>query len=117
MSNSSTQPQDHPGSWSVASSEAVLFHLSQRGLPSPATVTAISQAPPHTYSDGALATSRSLLSCLDSGLCDLIQSLDIKYNLEAPEVTSVAPTFPMSPKCLLHLSTTMSRGGSRNKRA
>lgn len=93
MSSFSTQPQDHPGSWSVASSEAVLFHLSQRGLPSPATVTAIGQAPPHTASDGALATSHSLLSCLDSGLCDLIQSLDMKYS-QAPEVISVAPPFP-----------------------
>ena len=31
-----------------------------------------------------------LLSCLDFGLSELIQSLDIKYNLEAPEVTSAA---------------------------
>lgn len=31
-----------------------------------------------------------LLSCLDFGLSELIQSLDIKYNPEAPEVTSAA---------------------------
>lgn len=44
-----------PGLWHPQG--PFLFHLSQRGPPSPATVTATSQPPPHTDSDGALATS------------------------------------------------------------
>lgn len=51
-----------------------------------------------------------LLSCLDCGLCDRIESLDIQYNLEAPEVISAAPSFQMSPHCLPHLSTGKSHG-------
>lgn len=47
------------------------------------------------------------MSPLDCKLCDLIQSLDVKYNLGAPGVASAAPTSPVSPNCLSHLSTRM----------